>query len=83
VAPGNELVVTDGAAFTVMVSDFVPEMPWASCTLTVKVSLTAAEPTVPLIVPVELLIVRPVGRMPLEIDQVNGAVPPVEVTGCE
>jgi len=31
----------------------------------------------------ELLIVRPVGRMPLEIDQVNGAVPPVTASGCE
>jgi hypothetical protein len=50
---------------------------------TVKVSLTAPAPTVPLIVPVELLIVRPVGRMPLEIDQVNGAVPPVTASGCE
>jgi hypothetical protein len=83
VAPANELFVTDGAATTVMVSDFVPEIPWVSCTLTVKVSLTAPAPTVPLIVPVELLIVRPVGRMPLEIDQVNGAVPPVTASGCE
>jgi hypothetical protein len=51
--------------------------------LTVNVSLTAPAPTVPLIVPVELLIVRPAGRMPLEIDQVNGAVPPVTTSGWE
>jgi hypothetical protein len=29
--------VTDGAAFIVIVSDWVSEMPWVSCTLTVKV----------------------------------------------
>jgi hypothetical protein len=70
VALAAVVVVMLGAAATVMVSTWVSETPSASVAWTVKVSLTAAEPTVPLIVPVELLIVRPVGRMPLEIDQV-------------
>jgi hypothetical protein len=83
VAPASEVVATAGTAATVMVRDWVSETPCASVAWTVKVSLTAADPTVPLIVPVELLIVRPVGRMPLEIDQVRGDVPPVIVSGCE
>jgi hypothetical protein len=49
----------------------------------VKVCVVAPAPTVPLIVPVELLIVRPEGRVPLEIDQTKGVVPPVTVSGWE
>ena len=45
--------------------------------------MVAPAPTGPLIVPVELLIVRPEGRVPLEIDQTKGVVPPVTVSGWE
>ena len=60
-------VVIDGAALTVMDSDLVAATPSASVTLTVKVWLVAAAPTVPEMTPLEELMVRPVGRDPAEM----------------
>jgi len=60
----------DGAALTVRVSDLVAATPLASVTRTVKVWEVAVAPTFPLMMPVEAPMVRPLGKVPDEIDQV-------------
>ena len=61
------VVLIDGAALTVMVSDLVAATPSASVSLTVNVEVVAAAPTVPEMTPVEALMVRPLGRVPVEM----------------
>jgi hypothetical protein len=73
------VVVIEGAAFTVIVSEVVVEVPSASATLTVNVDVTAPPPTVPLMTPVPGTIASPDGRDPV-VDQVYGVVPPVATT---
>lgn len=58
-----------------MLSAFVADIFAASDTCTVKF-VVPAPVGVPVIAPVEELSVKPLGRAPTEIDQVNGAVPP-------
>jgi hypothetical protein len=78
VAAASEVVVIDGRAFTVRVRTCVSVTPLASVIDTVKVCVVAEAPIVPLMTPVEGARVRPVGKAPLEIDQLpSGAVPPV------
>ena len=74
--------MTDGAALTVMLSDFVAATLLLSVTLTVKVWLVAEPPTVPEMTP-PLLRLRPLGSDPLEMLQVNGLVPPDSARVCE
>jgi len=70
VAVLSVVVLIDGATFTVMVSDLVAEAPFTSVTFTVKVWEVAPAPTVPPMVPLEAPMVRPLGSVPDEIDQV-------------
>jgi hypothetical protein len=83
VAAASEVVVTLGKAFTTMASDLVDVAPLASVTFAVKVSDVAAVPTVPAIAPVEELSVSPVGKIPEEMLQARGLVPPVDVNVLE
>ena len=66
-AAASVVVLIDGAALTVMVSDLVAATPSASVSLTVNVEVVAAAPTVPEMTPVEALMVRPLGRVPVEM----------------
>ena len=75
-APGRVVVVMVGAALTVTVSDLVAATPSASASLTVKVCVVAPAPTVPEMTPVEALMVRPLGKEPVEMLHVLGVVPP-------
>jgi hypothetical protein len=71
VPPGKELVVIEGdegAAPTVMLSDFVAVSKWASVTFTVKV-LEPVPVGVPEINPVVGASVSPAGKLPERIDQ--------------
>jgi hypothetical protein len=63
------------AGFTTMFSDAVAVCEFASVTLVVKV-LVPLVVGVPVICPVLLLRVSPVGSVPVLIDQVYGVVPP-------
>ena len=84
VAVASDVVEMVGAAFTVIVSDWVSLTPLASVIETVKVWVDAEELTVPLITPVVPFSVRPVGSEPCETLQLlRGAVPPVSVKVCE
>src|ERR1039458_4934099 len=56
----------------------VPTTPLASVTLIVKVPAAVG---VPVTAPVEVFRVRPAGNVPLPIENVYGAVPPVTVVG--
>jgi hypothetical protein len=67
---------------TTMESDLVLMLLLASVALTVKVEVAAAL-GVPVMTPVLGLRLSPVGNVPLETDQVTGAVPPVEVKVVE
>jgi hypothetical protein len=71
------VVVMFGTTFTVIERDFVAATPSASVTLTVKVSLTAEEPTVPLMTPDKGLRLNPAGSVPeVTVQDANGDVPP-------
>lgn len=69
-------VVIVGTVFTVIASDLEVETPFASVTVTVKVSLTADPLTVPEMTPVPELSVSPAGRIPVVTVQLRLAVPP-------
>jgi hypothetical protein len=83
VAVANEVVVTDGGTFTVMVSDLVPATRLASVATAVKVCDVAVAPTVPEITPVFAVKLSPVGSEPLLRLQVIAPVPPVDASVCE
>jgi len=76
VATASDEVVMTGEAATVMERDLVAVTPLASVTSTVKVLVEAEAPTVPLITPVRGSRLSPVGRLPVEMLQVTGEVPP-------
>jgi hypothetical protein len=65
-----------GAALTVIDSAFVAEAPTLSATFAVKLDVPVAV-GVPVIAPLEATIDSPAGRLPEDIDQARGAVPPV------
>jgi len=71
-----------GDAVTVMVHETVALPPAASVTLTVNENAPAVD-GVPLTSPVDGEMLSPAGSCPLEIENVNGAVPPVKPTLCE
>jgi hypothetical protein len=66
-----------GTALTVRVNDSVAATPSVSVAFAVKVSDVAADPTVPVMAPVEELSVSPVGKLPVDTLHVKGPVPPV------
>jgi hypothetical protein len=76
--------IVNGPITTGSVRDFVAVCCWLleSCTRTVNVPEPGAV-GVPLISPVEVFKVRPVGKEPLVIAHVNGAVPPVAASVFE
>src|SRR5271166_3638177 len=69
--------VTESGGLMVMVQA-VPTAPLASVTFTVKVPDAVG---VPVMAPVEVFRVNPAGSVPLPIEKVYGAVPPVTVIG--
>ena len=79
--PGNDAVVTTGAATTLIESALVADPETLSVTLTVKFAVPATD-GVPLIWPAELS-VKPVGSVPAEIDHVYGGAPPLAARVCE
>ena len=82
-APGRVVVVMDGAALTVTVSDLVAVTESASVRSTVKVCVVAEALTFPEMTPVVALMVRPLGRTPLGMLQLYGVVPLVPATVWE
>jgi hypothetical protein len=80
VALGNELVVMESAALTVIESDLLAVAPAPSSACTVKLGAVAVG--VPLMTPAELR-VSPAGRAPDETDHVGVPVPPVEARVVE
>jgi hypothetical protein len=78
VALGNEFVVIESAAATVIVNPRVFVAPALSVTRMVKLGAPAVV-GVPVIAPVEVFRLRPMGREPVN-DQVSGVVPPVAAT---
>ena len=82
VALASDVVVMDGNAATTIDSAFVSNAPTLSSMRTVKFAVPVAVGE-PVIAPVPLFNARPEGNAPEEIDQVLGAVPPVDATDCE
>jgi hypothetical protein len=76
VAPGNAVVVTTGAALTIMDNAWSSKKDFASVARTVKLAVSAVV-GVPLLIPVLLARLKPTGKLPVTIDQVRGAVPPL------
>ena len=83
---GSELVVITSAAAEIVSVKFadVVKAGWLeSLTVTVSASPLTAVDGVPLIVPVEAPSDSPAGSVPLAIDQVYGAVPPLAASVTE
>ena len=76
------MVMTLGAAFTVMASACVAIALFASVSEMVKLEATAAV-GVPVIDPVDEFKLRPGGILPAVTFQVRGAVPPEPASVCE
>jgi hypothetical protein len=71
-----------GGGSIVSVSGFVALSLLLSVSRTVKLAMPVADGA-PLIIPVEGARVRPAGRVPAEIDHVNGETPPDTVRVAE
>ena len=76
---GSVTVVTASAAAIVPLYDCVAVTEFASVALIVKLYVPDA-PGVPLMAPVDVSKVRPLGNDPTETENVTGAVPPLVAT---
>ncbi len=81
VPSGNAAVVITGTALIMIDNACSSNAAAASSTRTVKLDVPAVV-GVPLMTPVAPSSTRPAGKAPTEIDQFNGAVPPVAVSVC-
>ena len=79
---GNDAVVIDGPAITLMLSAFVAVPPKLSVTFKVNPTFPAVV-GVPVIAPVFALRPRPAGSGPGDNDHVYGCAPPVATAVCE
>ena len=81
-AAANDVVVTTGGPAIVILSALVAEAPTLSPTRIVKLDVPAVD-GVPLMTPVEAVMLSPEGREPPVIDHENGATPPEFVAVVE